>query len=66
MPQLGAPELLIILAIVALIFGGAKIRDVMKSIGTGVREFRDAASGDKGQPQPTQQSPSDTNETPEA
>ena len=66
MPQLGAPELLIILAIVALIFGGAKIRDVMKSIGTGVREFRDAASGDKEQPQPTQQSPSDTNETPEA
>ncbi len=51
MPQLGAPELLIILAIVALIFGGAKIRDVMKSIGTGVREFRDAASGDKEQPQ---------------
>ena len=66
MPSLGAPELLIILVIVLLIFGGSRLRDVMKSLGTGVREFRESASGDKEQPPQTQQSQSDTSETPKA
>ena len=37
---LGAPELLIILAIVVLLFGAAKIGDVGASMGRAIREFR--------------------------
>lgn len=64
MPSLGAPELLIILVIVMLIFGGSKIRDVMRSLGTGVREFREAASGDKEAPKQTPPTQPETNDAP--
>ncbi len=37
---LGAPELLIILAIVVLLFGATRIGDVMGSLGKGVKEFK--------------------------
>ena len=46
MPQLGAPELLLILLIVVIIFGVGKLPQVFRSLGEGIREFRDAASGD--------------------
>ncbi|NUQ38644.1 MAG: twin-arginine translocase TatA/TatE family subunit [Caldilineales bacterium] len=47
MPTLGAPELLLILLIVLLIFGAGKLPEVFRSLGSGIREFRDAADGDK-------------------
>jgi sec-independent protein translocase protein TatA len=47
MPTLGAPELLLILVIVLLIFGVGRLPEVFKALGSGMREFRDAASGDK-------------------
>ena len=37
---LGAPELLIILAVVVIIFGGAKLADLGGSMGKGIREFK--------------------------
>lgn len=36
----GAPEILLILVIVLLIFGGKKIPELMKGLGKGVREFK--------------------------
>lgn len=42
---LGLPELLIICVIVALLFGGKKIPELMKGIGSGIREFKQAANG---------------------
>jgi sec-independent protein translocase protein TatA len=39
---LGAPELLIILLIVVLIFGVGKLPEVGSSLGRAIREFRDA------------------------
>jgi sec-independent protein translocase protein TatA len=36
----GAPELLIILAIVVVLFGATRIGDIGKGIGRGIREFR--------------------------
>ena len=36
----GAPELLIILAIVVVLFGASRIGDIGKGIGRGIREFR--------------------------
>ena len=38
--SLGAPELLIILAIVVVLFGAARIGGLGKEIGKGIREFR--------------------------
>jgi sec-independent protein translocase protein TatA len=41
MPTLGLPEMLIILAIVIILFGVGKLPDVMRELGTGLRELRD-------------------------
>ncbi|MGY8950744.1 MAG: Sec-independent protein translocase subunit TatA/TatB [Flavobacteriales bacterium] len=38
----GGPELFIILAIVLLLFGGKKLPGLMKGIGKGIKEFKDA------------------------
>jgi sec-independent protein translocase protein TatA len=45
MPQLGAPELIIILVIIVLIFGVGKLPEVGQALGKGIREFRGAAEG---------------------
>lgn len=41
---LGLPELLVIVAGIALLFGGKKIPELMRGLGTGIKEFKDAAS----------------------
>jgi sec-independent protein translocase protein TatA len=38
--SIGAPELLIILAIVVVLFGATRIGDIGKGIGRGIKEFR--------------------------
>ena len=45
---LGAPELLIVLAIVILLFGATRIGDVMGSLGKGVKEFKKNVQDDEG------------------
>lgn len=40
---LGVPELLIILVLVLIVFGAGKLPKVMRSMGEGVKEFRDAS-----------------------
>ena len=37
---MGAPELLIILAVVVLVFGGTKLADLGGSMGKGIKEFK--------------------------
>ena len=44
--DLGAPELLIIFAIVVLLFGVGKVGRLGKDLGTAVREFRSAVRDD--------------------
>ncbi|MBO9619899.1 MAG: twin-arginine translocase TatA/TatE family subunit [Niabella sp.] len=39
---LGTNEIIIIMVIVLLLFGGKKIPELMKGLGKGVREFNDA------------------------
>lgn len=43
MPQLGLPELLIILLIVLVIFGASRLTDIMGAFGRGIAEFRKGA-----------------------
>ncbi len=44
---LGGPEMIIILIIVLLLFGGKKIPELMKGLGKGVKEFKDASKGNE-------------------
>lgn len=44
---LGAPEIIIILVIILLLFGGRKIPELMRGLGKGVKEFKDASGGDR-------------------
>jgi sec-independent protein translocase protein TatA len=46
MGKIGLSEVLIILAIVLLLFGGKKIPELMKGLGSGIKEFKNAAKGD--------------------
>ena len=40
------PQMMLILAIVLLLFGGKKIPELMKGLGSGVKEFKNAAKDD--------------------
>lgn len=43
---IGAPELLIVLAIILLLFGGKKLPELFKSAGSSVRELRKGLNGE--------------------
>jgi len=45
--MLGTNEIVVILVIVLLLFGGRKIPELMRGLGKGVREFNDAKSNVK-------------------
>ena len=47
MGKLGPMEIILILAIVLLLFGGKKIPELMKGLGSGVKEFKNAAKDDQ-------------------
>lgn len=47
MPHLGVQELLIILVIVLLIFGGRKIPEIARGLGEGIRSFKDSMRGEE-------------------
>ncbi len=42
---IGTQEILLILLIVLLLFGGKKIPELMKGLGKGVKSFRDGMNG---------------------
>jgi sec-independent protein translocase protein TatA len=42
MPHIGGPELIIILGVVLLLFGGRKLPELAKGLGEGLREFKKA------------------------
>lgn len=43
--RLGLPEILLILAIAVLLFGGKKIPEIGRGLGEGIRNFKDAFKG---------------------
>ena len=47
--MLGTPEIIIILIIVLLLFGGKKIPELMRGLGKGMKEFKDASKGVDGE-----------------
>ena len=42
MGSIGLPELLVIFLIILLLFGGSRLKDVGRSLGEGIREFKKA------------------------
>ena len=42
---LGATELIVILVVVLLLFGGRKIPELMKGLGKGIKDYKDASKG---------------------
>ncbi len=45
--SIGIPELLIILAVAVLLFGGKKIPEVAKGLGEGIKNFKNALKEEK-------------------
>jgi sec-independent protein translocase protein TatA len=45
MPNLGVPELLIIMVVILLVFGVGKLPQIGKALGQGIREFREGTQG---------------------
>ncbi|MBL7974166.1 MAG: twin-arginine translocase TatA/TatE family subunit [Candidatus Kapabacteria bacterium] len=45
MPSIGFTEILVVLLIITLLFGGKKIPELMKGLGSGIKEFKQAANG---------------------
>lgn len=45
--SIGLPELLIILAVAVLLFGGKKIPEVAKGLGEGIRNFKNSLKGEE-------------------
>ncbi|MBZ5582239.1 MAG: twin-arginine translocase TatA/TatE family subunit [Acidobacteriia bacterium] len=46
MGDIGMPELLVILGLAVILFGGKKIPEVAKGLGEGIRNFKSALKGD--------------------
>jgi sec-independent protein translocase protein TatA len=45
MAGLGGPEIILILVVVLLMFGGKKLPELMRGLGRGMKEFKDAKDG---------------------
>ena len=50
--QIGPMEILVILLIALLLFGGKKIPELAKGLGQGIRNFKESLKGDEPPPGP--------------
>jgi sec-independent protein translocase protein TatA len=69
MGPLGWPEIIIILVVLLLLFGAKRLPEMGRSLGRGMREFKDAVTTSEPEPKeinttPTPATPAPTTETP--
>src|SRR3978361_996482 len=53
MPNISAPEIILLLIVALLLFGAKRLPEIGRSLGSGMREFKDSVSGNS-KPEPTQ------------
>jgi sec-independent protein translocase protein TatA len=57
---IGLPEVLIFLVVVLLLFGASRVPEIGRSLGKGMREFKDAVTGrDEDRPSSLPRAPED-------
>lgn len=49
---IGAPQIILIVVVILLLFGGRKIPELMRGLGSGIKEFKDASKDDDKGPSP--------------
>ena len=57
MPEIGVPELIIILVIVLIIFGPGKLTGAGDALGRAIREFRRGVQNDPAETKPPESDP---------
>jgi sec-independent protein translocase protein TatA len=60
MPNIGIPEMLIVLVIALVVLGPKKLPDAGRSLGHGIRSFKDAITGNDDAPVETTSLPAHT------
>ena len=45
--MIGAPQIILIVVVVLLLFGGRKIPELMRGLGSGIKEFKNATKDEK-------------------
>ena len=55
MRSLGPMEILAILVVALLLFGGKKIPELAKGLGQGIRNFKESLKGDENPPTPPEE-----------
>lgn len=63
MPDVGGPELIIILVVVLVLFGGSQLPKLARGLGQAQKEFKKGMEDDKDH-HPTPSSPASTNDHP--
>lgn len=46
--MIGGPQVIIIVVVILLLFGGRKIPELMRGLGSGIKEFKNASKEEKG------------------
>ena len=44
---IGAPQITLVVVVILLLFGGKKIPELMRGLGSGIKEFKDASKEDE-------------------
>jgi len=44
---IGAPQIILVVVVVLLLFGGKKIPELMRGLGSGIKEFKDASKDEE-------------------
>ena len=63
MGNIGAPEIVLLLLVALLLFGAKRLPEIGRSLGTGMREFKDSVTGHTTTTETTTQLPVGTQDT---
>jgi sec-independent protein translocase protein TatA len=54
MPNIGTGEIVLLLLLALLLFGAKRLPEIGRSLGSGMREFKDSVTGNDDKPEPVQ------------